>query len=353
MSVIIVGLYLFTLILLGIFSYGFTDPHLTIPGDLHDALYHLVNYQRPFAAIILLSILLVLFACYIYFLKNRPKIWVIIASAVILVISYPAFTYDVFNYITTAKVLYTHQENPYVVMPIEIPHEPYLAFTRAANKVALYGPVWLIFTVIPYYLGAGNIWQTIITFKLMNALVYLSFCALIFKWTKDYSNVVFFALNPLVLLEVIMNGHNDIYMMVLALVALKYKNIIALIASWFVKGATVILTPVMYLRITWEKMLVFTYWLMAMVFFVIAPIREELYPWYAVWLIVPAALLPYKSNRFLWQFTIVLTFALELRNLPYVWMGYYEGPGPVLRLLATVVPVGAYLSWYSWIRKKQ
>ena len=41
-------------------------------------------------------------------------------------------------------------------MPIEIPNEPYLAFTRAANKTALYGPVWILLTAIPHLLGQGD-----------------------------------------------------------------------------------------------------------------------------------------------------------------------------------------------------
>lgn len=349
-------MYILILLLFGIFSYGFIDPNLTLSTNqtfvhLQKPLTNLVYHQRPETAIIFLVILLLLFAGYMYFLKSHPKIWVIIFSACILVFSYPALTYDLFNYIATAKVTYYYRENPYLVMPIEIPNEPNLAFTRAANKIALYGPVWILFTAIPHYFGGGDVWRSIIAFKLMNVLVYLGFSYFIYRETKNLLNVVFFALNPLVLIEVLMNGHNDIYMIALALVGLRYRNYIALFASWFIKGATLVLAPLLFLRLSWEKILVNAYWLLALVFFIVAPLREELYPWYAVWLIATASLMPLKSHRFIFGFTIVLSFALELRALPYMWMGYYEGPGPTLRLLLTVVPVTLYVLYFVFKRR--
>ena len=346
------------LLALTVLSYGFIDPHVS------RELPYIAYSHRPLAAITFFVVLMLLFSLYLYFLKHPPRVWIIIVSACILIFSYPAFTYDLFNYMTTAKVAYTYRENPYLVMPVEIPNEPNLAFTRAANKVALYGPVWLAITAIPHYAGGGNVWRTIFAFKLMNAAVYLGFCYFIQRMTRNLTNVVFFALNPLVLIEVIMNGHNDIYMMFLALGALvlwqkkEYKNkIIAaalLFASWWVKGATLILGPLLLLKnISWDRLLLTAYCLLSLVFFVVAPMREELYPWYAVWLVSAAALLPFTSHRFIYWFTIVLSFALELRNIPYMWMGYYEGPGPVLRFAVTVVPVGIFLGLFLWKKTKR
>lgn len=344
------------LIALGLFSYGFIDLNLHLSTNqvfmtLQQPLSVLVYHMRPLATGIFVIFLIGLFMFYLICLRKTDVIYaswqklrrVLLVTALLLVLSFPALTYDIFNYIMTAKVAFTYHENPYVVMPIEIPNDPNLAFTRAANKLALYGPIWIALTAFPHYLGMGNIWQTIVSFKLMNAVAYIVFCYFIYRVTKKLTNVVFFALNPLVLIEVLMNGHNDIYMIALALVGLRYKNYIALFVSWFVKGATVILAPLMFLRMSWEKILIAAYWLLAFVFFVFAPIREELYPWYAVWLIATAALLPLKSHRFIFGFTIVLSLALELRALPYMWMGYYGGPGPMFRFLLTATPVAFYL----------
>ena len=78
---------------------------------------------------------------------------------------------------------------------------------------------------------------------------------------------------------------------------------------------------------------------------------EELYPWYAVWLVTTASFMNLKANKFIYLFTIVLSFALELRNLPYMLMGYYEGPGPMLRTTFTIVPIALFFVWYLWKKK--
>jgi hypothetical protein len=355
----------------GVFSYGFIDPNMTISTSplflrLDAPLVNIVYYHRPWATVLFASMLVLLWIFYGIFLRKQTTIFpswkkfvlIVGISSIILACSYPALSYDLFNYMTTAKVTFHYHENPYLVMPIEIPNEPYLAFTRAANKYALYGPVWLLITAIPHYIGAGSIWGTIIAFKAFNAILYIGFAYFVYKVTKSLKNTVFFAFNPLILIEVLLSGHNDIYMMFFALFALWYwqkkgvKNksisLISFFASWWVKGATVVLTPLFFMKkLPLEKALKLAYWLLFLVFVIVAPMREELYPWYAVWLVMTAALVSFKNNRFFIGFTCVVSFALELRNLPYIWMGYYEGPGPMLRLLVTVIPVALYLLYYS------
>ena len=268
MPSIVLLLFFAAIFILGVFSYGFIDPNLTLSTNplfiqIQEPLKNLAYQERPLAAVLYFGLLLVLFACYAVFLGRCTKIFtswghaclVLAASALILALSYPALTYDLFNYIATAKVAYTYHENPYVVMPIEIPNEPNLAFTRAANKVALYGPVWILLTAIPHFLGGGNVWATVIAFKLLNAAAYMGFSYFIWRMTKNLINVIFFALNPLVLIEVIMNGHNDMYMMILAIGGLllwqqnrKVYGFLLLAASWLIKGSTIILTPLLFLK---------------------------------------------------------------------------------------------------------
>ena len=369
--------YIFICVLFSVFTYGFIDLNLHITTSplflaLQKPLEMLVYQMRPVAAGIFLSFLVLLFIWYMWFLRSGEKIvsvkkvfLLLSLVAIIFVFSFPAFSYDIFNYITTAKVTFFHNENPYLVMPIEITGEPYLAFTRAANKVALYGPVWILLTAIPHYLGSGAIWQTIIAFKLINALFYLIASYLIYKMTKQVKSVLFFAANPLVLIEVLISTHNDISMMVLVLTGIllwfskgignKIMGVFAMLASTLIKGATVVLLPLLFVKsLTKEQFLTYAYLLLGVVFFIAAPIREELYPWYAVWLVTLAACLDGKKYETLRSFTIVLSFALELRQLPYIYMGYYAGVGPIARTLLTVVPLlifGVYTLGKKTVRK--
>jgi len=373
---LIIAVYFFVLSLFAIFSYGFIDLNLHLFSSpifltLQKPLEVLVFQMRPIASMVFLFFLLALFLMYIWFLKKgsiffptwKKTLLLLTFVSVLLVVSFPAFTYDIFNYIATAKVAFFHHENPYLVMPIEVPNEPYLAFTRAANKVALYGPVWILGTFVPHYFGQGNIWLTIIMFKLMNAVCYIGLSYLIYSATKSIKNVLFFALNPLILIETLVSGHNDIYMMLFTVASIllwekrnagsKILGVVSFIASCLVKGATLVLLPLFFIKnISRDRFLFFTYWLLACVFFIAGPLREELYPWYAVWLISIAALFDLKKHAVLIGFTIVLSFALELRHIPYMYMGEYGGIGPVSRTLFTIVPVLLY-GVYVGIKKLQ
>ncbi len=368
-------IYILAAIYITILSYGFLDLNLSLTNAAPIANYLILfrsfaREHRPMMAMLWLFGLGVFSVCYLSILKTANDvtkssykfIGICIAMiALILSFAYPANSYDLFNYITTAKVTFHYRENPYIVMPVEFTGEPYLAFTRAANKVALYGPVWIFITSIPHLIGAGNIWSTIVAFKLLNASFYLLFLYSIFRITGSVKNILFFAFNPLVLLEVIVSGHNDIYMMVLALVGLnvwwhkkKITGFLFFALSWFIKGMTISLIPLLFMsKKTWEQILSISYWIVLIVFLVVAPIREELYPWYAVWSISIASLMNFTSNTFIYAMTIVLSISLELRHVPYMWMGYYEGPGPMLRTLVTLIPPIMFILIYLFKQYKQ
>lgn len=363
--------FIVTIAILAVVSFGFVDPNLVLSTHplyiaFHEPLYRLAYQHRAIMTGIYFILLASLFFCYIYMMKHADAVSfsrknilpIIFVSTLLLVLSYPAVSYDLFNYMTTAKVAFTWHENPYLVMPIEIPNEPFLAFTRAANKVALYGPVWILITAIPHFVGSGSIWGTMIAFKAVNALLYGLFAFLIYRVTKSWKNVLFFAANPLILIEVLVSGHNDIYMMVFAVLGLLLweqkgvrNKIVAgfmFLASFLIKGATIVLIPLVFIKkLSRERAMLIAYGLLAFVFFVVAPMREELYPWYAVWLVTIASFLDMKKYAMLIWFTVVLSFTLELRNLPYMWMGYYEGPGPLLRTLVTFIPIAVYIFYIA------
>lgn len=340
----------FAALLLVILSYGFADPNFPL---LQSALTNLV-YRKPVMTAVLYIVILVMFYVgYVRTLKayddkrkKRFPRW-IIGLALLLLLSYPALSYDIFNYILTAKITYFYQENPYVVMPIEIPNEPMLAFTRAANKLALYGPTWIIFTVFPYLAGMNNVLASIVSFKVFVAAFYAFFSYLIFRKTKNVSQTLFFALNPLVLIETLVSGHNDIVMMTLAVAGLilwqrtsvtyKTVGVTLFIASVFVKGATIALVP-LFLYPSWKlgSLLMFAV-------FLVSPLREEMYPWYAIWWFSLLSFVPMKKKSFIHEVAYWLSFSLMLRYVPWIATREYGGITPVVREIATVVPVGLYI----------
>ncbi|HUD20172.1 MAG TPA: hypothetical protein VMR81_07050 [Patescibacteria group bacterium] len=367
-KLLLLASYVVSTVLFVIFSYGFVDKNLVLSNNplylgLHGWLSALAFNERPLVTGIYLVFLVIFFVLYAWAyrmtkrreLRGRDIILTVAVTYGILVFAYSLVSYDIFNYMTTAKMLFTHHENPYIVMPIEIPNEASLAFTRAANKVALYGPTWLLLSGIPHVLGFGNVWLTMISFKLFVTLWLIGGLYLIYKVTHQWQAVILFGLNPLILIEIVVSGHNDIVMMVLALLGLhllQKSSVVDKLIGWkalalsiLVKGATAVLIVPLLLKLKGNKLYRMSFWLLFAVFIIFTPLREELYPWYAVWFFLFAVVMPSDIAWFEQGLTIAFSIGLELRNLPYMFMGYYAGPGPTLRTLLTVVPVGLYVVW--------
>ena len=255
MKKIIYFSYFLLLVFFSFFSYLFIDPNLVYLKNLYTGF---VFENREVTTLLYIVLVMAFFLGYSQILKNIRMIDIsslkllIGLTALILVFSYPAFlSFDIFNYIATAKTLFFYGENPYLVMPIEFAGDPLLLFTHAANKIALYGPLWIGLTSIPYFLSFGHFLTILFSLKVFIALFYLGTIYTLWKITKNVFSIVFFAFNPLVVVETLMSSHNDIVMMFFALVSFyflsKRKIFLAmsfLIVSILIKYATIFLIPV-------------------------------------------------------------------------------------------------------------
>lgn len=280
---------------------------------------------------------------------KKNLLFLIVAIGVILLFSYPLFSYDIFNYALTSKVLYFYRENPYITMPIEFVGEPMLSFTRAANKAALYGPVWLGISSVPYLLSMGSTWAVLFWFKFIEFVAYMTILIIIWKKTKNLSRVAFFAFNPLILSEYLVNGHNDAAMMALALCGIyfietsnllrKISGYVLLCSSVFIKGATVVLFPAVFFARWYPKSRYIFYTSCMFLVFLITPLREEMYPWYAVWFMVFLPFINGKIGDELRWVGMFFSAGLFMRHLPYVMTREYGGTGPMLRIIFTFTPL--------------
>ncbi len=360
----LVPIFIFTLILFSIFTYSFIDINLSYLKILYTGLY--LNNRLPLT-VVYTALIFLLFGCY-YFLSanldhlkiNLNKLIAFIVLAAIF--AYPAvLTFDIFNYITTAKVTFFYQENPYIIYPAELLNDPYLAFTRATNKTALYGPFWILLTGVPHFAGFGNFILTLFSFKVFIALFYIVTVYLIRKLDKKAA--FFFVLNPLVIIESLVSSHNDIVMIFFALLSLQFflgkryvLSFLSILASILIKFASIFLLPV-YLgmakdviigqKINREKLFRTCSILMFMIF-ILSPFREELYPWYAIWFITFTSLL--HKNKFLQALVLVFSLGLMLRYIPYMATGDYFGNTPLIRNILMVIPVIAFLA-FTWLKK--
>jgi len=369
MKKIIIALYAFFLLLFSLFSFAFVDQNLSYFSSFYSGI---ATSNRGIVSFVYIVFVIVFFAFYFTFwkmyLKNKLTKknvkWVIALNCLILIFSYPAMlSYDIFNYIFSAKIFFFYHENPYLIMPIQFLGDPFLSFTHAANKVALYGPSWILITGLPYILGFGNFIVTIFNFKLLATLFYLVTSWMIYKISKNFLPVIIFSLNPLVIIETLVSGHNDIVMIFFALCSLFYvsrNNIfsssIFILLSILIKYSTLFLVPIFiyiaFLKrskkvVNWNKVYLFCAILM-MAAFLLSPIREEIYPWYAVWFL-PFAVL--QKNKLILYISISLSFALLFRYVPFMFLGTHLNPAPIIKTLVTFTPPLVVLLWYVGSRK--
>ncbi len=254
-------LYIIVLIAFSVFSWLFIDanfPLHVLPQTLRSFTYD----HKAWTVGIYTALFLLLFFSYGVILWNVRKkripyhqiIFLIASTVIVLFFSFPAFSFDIFNYIATAKITFLYKENPYIVMPIEIPNESMLTFMHAANKTALYAPLWIGLTGIPLVLGVGNLMATIFTFKMLTVGFYVLLLSLIWRLSgKNVWSLAFFGLNPLVVTETLISSHNDVVMMAFALGSYYFlkKNkffisFLLLLCSIFIKFATSALLPIFF-----------------------------------------------------------------------------------------------------------
>lgn len=357
MKNIIIYFYAIFLLLFSIFSYAFVDPNLSYLKTLYS---DFVFSNRLLTTIFYTSLIIVFFIFYSIFIflgikkrLSKKNIYVLLAiSVVILFFSYPAMlSFDIFNYIATSKVLFSYHENPYIVMPVEFMGDPLLAFMHAANKIVLYGPFWILLTGIPYLLGFGNFIITLFSFKLFIIFSYLGTVFLVWKISKNTNSLILFALNPLIIIETLVSGHNDIVMIFLIISSYfllmnkkTFLGILLFILSILIKYTTILLLPIL-LYILWKKIkrrevnwnnIFFCSSLLMLIAFLLSPIREEIYPWYAIWFLPFSFLVPEK--KVLLYISFAFSFGLLFRYIPFIFFGTHAGLTPIIKSSVTFIP---------------
>lgn len=370
MNKIFTTIYFISLCLLVLLSYTFIDPQIIYMKFLSE--WFFVS-DKNIKVLLLIGLFCWMYIQYILliYIVNKNKlskknlILLVGGTVSILLFSYSAMlSYDIYNYIATSKILFLYKENPYIVMPIHVLNEPLLSFMHASNKVALYGPMWIITSGIPLLFGLNNFILTIVSFKVFNIICYLLTLFLIYKFTKNYYSVVFFAFNPLIIVEMLVSSHNDIVMIFLALLSfylLQNKKIIlstvVLFLSILVKYATIFLIPVFiyvfYLMYKKKTIQWNTIYLYSAIFMVIpllfAPIREEIYPWYFSWILVFVAI--FSKKYFIHLLCISISFSLLLRYIPFLITGTHFEYTPIIKIVITFIIPLFFTLFYIFTNK--
>lgn len=353
--------YLISSVLLFLYSYTQVDLNLTLSRvsiwqTIQKSFQYIGFFQRPLSTGIFIAILGMFFILYLIVLVKAKKnlisykqLWCIIyLLAIILVFTYPAFSYDLFNHMFTAKTVLIYHQNPYLVLPLEFSGiDPWLNFMHWTHVTSVYTPLWIAMTCVPYLLGFGYFLLIMWNFKIMIGLFYLLAVKGIalslgeLNPNKKILGMAIFALNPLVIIESLVSSHNDIVMIGFAMIGIFFlikkdsvKGLFALALSIATKYVTLLILP--FLIFGYRKRTVMATMLAGMFAFLFV-FKREILPWYWLWIIPFIALIP--EDR---AFTIISTgvsIGLLLRYAPFLYFGAWDPPVPLIEAWLTAIPI--------------
>jgi hypothetical protein len=161
----------------------------------------------------------------------RTIIWLIFGSglilAAILIFSYPVMAIDLFIYAIRSRGWALYGFNPLTTPPQALPAaDPWLGLAAEwRDAPSPYGPLWEGLSLGAFHLSGGDFLSHLFTLKIVTVLAYLGCAWLVYRILRQLqpqwaiAGTISFAWSPLVLLESVQNGHNDIVMVFFLLAA--------------------------------------------------------------------------------------------------------------------------------------
>jgi hypothetical protein len=243
-----------------------------------------------------------------------------------------------------------------------------LSFMRWTHRNYPYGPVWLGVTIPLSYLGLNYFLPTFFLFKAFIAGAFLGVVWLIQKIVQETKTVdkkaalVFFALNPFVLIESVVSAHVDIVMIFFLLLGIyflvkkKYgMSYVGFLLSYGVKFAsTAYSLPIhigviigfavgLYLFAKIQKKLSWSMWFIIFGLFMIIPVvlasvRSNFQPWYLLSLFPFFAFV--SNKKYIWIPLMITSFAVLFEYVPYLYVGNWDPPIPLILNYITFVTAG-------------
>ncbi|MDP3998529.1 MAG: hypothetical protein Q8P89_02840 [bacterium] len=349
------GLVLFALLL---YSFTQVDLNLTLSKasvfqSLQKFFIQIGYFQRPLSTGLYLTLISLLFTFYflLLWLVSQDKIsgrqiWCLVGLSMgMLLFSYPAFSYDLFNYMFDARIFTEYNLNPYHFKPLDFPYDPWTRFMHWTHRNYPYGPSWLILTVPLSYLGFGKFLLTLLNFKILMAAAYVGAVYMTGKILEKINprekllGMAFLAFNPLVIIESLVSAHHEIVMMFFALWAIyllvagnRFHSLFSLAISAGIKYATVFLFPLWFLG--FRKNLAVILSVLTLIYI---STQREIQPWYFLWVLPLVALT--CQNKLFTFLSFGFSFGLLLYYAPFLYLGHWNDPVPQIKFWVAIIPV--------------
>jgi hypothetical protein len=320
----------------GIYSYWLIDPNITFFQNpywvqFRDWAVYLGYYRRDISWIVYLILLIFLFIFHFFLLRKFKKYSAIHIAGIAVMfgcISYPFLSHDLFNYLFDARILTHYGLNPYTHTALDFQKDLWTRFMHWTHRTYPYGPTFLPLTLIPSFLGLGKFSLTYFLYKFMNGILY--FLGVYSLNKKHKREAIFFASHPLIIIEGLINGHNDLIAVSLGLAGIylleKKYNVWSRIFFLFSAGIKYVTLPIVFIGFVsivplkvrnlakrYELNLLFCFQIALIIYLCY---KMEIQPWYFLSLFVFVHYFPQFIEKL-----FILFFGLLLSYYPFIRFG--------------------------------
>ena len=173
--------------------------------------------------------------------------------SVIFIIAIPFVSSDIFYYLGIGRLDGEYHQNPYYTTIKEYVDNSNNNFESDtvlmqgydnvwSDTTVVYGPIWTLICRLVASFSFGNIDIGLTLFKIINVIVHLGNCYLLYKISNKKIFTLLYGLNPFILIEGIAHVHNDIFVIFFTLLSLYFliKKKKILLSILFIALATAI-----------------------------------------------------------------------------------------------------------------
>jgi hypothetical protein len=200
----------------------------------------------------------------------RPILLTALGAGLCLLTLPRLFSKDVLSYLVYGRAFGAYRLNPYTTTPNNMQFDFNFRLIDWHDAASVYGPAWTLLCTALYKvvapLAASNIWGYIVSFRALGLAFHLGNAALIWcilgrlRPRDQIAGTIFYAWNPLALIEFAGNGHNDaalVFFLLAAVAALVARTrrpwlvALCLALSVLTKFITLLIIPA-YLLLLWR-----------------------------------------------------------------------------------------------------
>jgi len=338
-------------LLLFIISYAYVDqtlisiisPSLPRILNLIPLVKLVAHYRHPFAFLWLLCLSLIFISQIIFLLNQKAlkytkiTLITIFLTCLFLALSFPYLSKDIFTYIYSGRMILVFHQNPYQVTPNQLASQDiWVNLCHWVDRPYAYGPTMLFLnTLLMVILNPNRIIDNFYAVKILNLILFI-YTGYLFSRKNKKQTLALWFYNPLLLIELLQNSHNDLIMISLFVFSFtfKFKNkilkYIIFVSSVLAKYFSFIFLPL--LLFPRQKIIKLFFFLALFVIYF-----KGTHAWYYTWayMIIPFAQL--KKTTLLLLFTH--HFLLLIKNyLPFLLFAAWTNYQP-LNIIRFLLPI--------------